>query len=268
MFLTTAVFAAIAALLAVPAQGRLLDTEGGGATVTSEPQAVPGSPVPDLSGVDAYASRFSGESSPGLTDSEVTRVDGAVAAATEAWDAYRVKTATAAREGLSAAPQPAPGDPGTIPYLSHGIGVDASVYSGEERSPGPTGDSARTRLDRTAVAVDNTLDPAIKAAIAAHKAEQSTTQLRPGAPGTIPYLSHGIGVDKSLFSGQQPSVGLTGDSPLTRGEMPRSSATQAVSSGDDLDWAWVGVGGGAALLAAAMSGFYLGTRQRGRIALP
>ena len=30
---------------------------------------------------------------------------------------------------------------------------------------------------------------------------------------TIPYLSHGIGVDASQFSGQ-PSVGLTGDSAL------------------------------------------------------
>ena len=32
-------------------------------------------------------------------------------------------------------------------------------------------------------------------------------------PMTIPYLSHGIGVDASQFSGQ-PSVGLTGDSAL------------------------------------------------------
>jgi hypothetical protein len=165
-------------------------------------------------------------------------------------------------------PQPKPGDPGTIPYLSHGIGVDASVYSGEKRSTGLTGDSARTRVDRTAVAVDNTLDPAMKTAIAANKAAQAAHRATLGQPGTIPYLSHGIGVDESLFSGQQPSVGLNGDSPVTRGEMPRSSATQAVSSTDDLDWTWVGFGGGAALLAAAIGGFYLGTRHRGRIALP
>jgi hypothetical protein len=144
----------------------------------------------------------------------------------------------------------------------------AALIAGPAQAMLLDGGGAVASEPRTAVAVDNTLDPAIKAAIAAHKAAQSTTQLRPGAPGTIPYLSHGIGVDKSLFSGQQPSVGLTGDSPLTRGEMPRSSAKQAVSSGDDLDWTWVGVGGGAALLAAAMGGFYVGTRHRGRIALP
>jgi hypothetical protein len=134
---------------------------------------------------------------------------------------------------------------------------------------GLTGDSAQTRADRTAVAVDNTLDPAIKTAIAAHEDEQLATQAAPGAPGTIPYLSHGIGVDESLFAGPQPSVGLTGDSALTRGDMPSSSTTQAVSSGDDFDWTWVGVGGGlAVLLAAAMGGFYLAARHRGRIALP
>lgn len=198
MLLTTAVLAAVAALIAGPSQAMLLD---GGGTVATEPQ-------------------------------------------------------------------PKPGDPGTIPYLSHGIGVDASVYSGEERSTGLTGDSARTRVDRTAVAVDNTLDPAMKTAIAANKAAQAAHQATLGQPGTIPYLSHGIGVDESLFSGQQPSVGLNGDSPLTRGEMPQSSTTQAVSSNDDLDWTWVGFGGGAALLAAAMGGFYLGTRHRGRVALP
>ena len=203
MFLTTAVLAAVAALIAGPAQAVLLDTEGGGDTVTSVPQAKPG-------------------------------------------------------------------DPGTIPYLSHGVGVDASLFSGEEPSLGLTGDSARTRVDRTAVAVDNTLDPAIKTAIAANEAEQAAAQAVPGAPGTIPYLSHGIGVDKSLFDGQQPSVGLNGDSPLTRGTMPESpTTTPAVSSGDDFDWTWVGVGGGAAaLLAAAMAGFYLASRHRGRIALP
>ena len=30
----------------------------------------------------------------------------------------------------------------------------------------------------------------------------TTAVAQPGDPGTIPYLSHGIGVDKSLFSGQ------------------------------------------------------------------
>jgi hypothetical protein len=194
MFLTTAVLAAVAALLAVPAQAMFLSD--GGAVDTSEPQAAPGSPIPDLSGVDAYASRFGEESS--LTGDSALKVDRAVAAANEAYDTWRNKTATAAGGAV-----------------------------------------------------------------------QSPTQVAPGAPGTIPYLSHGIGVDESLFTGQQPSVGLTGDSALTRGDMSSSSTTQAVSSGDDFDWTWIGVGGGlAALLAAAMGGFYLSVRHRGRIALP
>jgi hypothetical protein len=171
MFLTTAVLAAVAALLAVPAQAMFLDD--GGAVVTAEPQAAAGSPIPDLSRVDAYASRFSEESSP-TGDSALTRVDRAAAAAVKAFEAYRDKTAIAARESL-----------------------------------------------------------------------QSPTQTA------------------------RPSVGLTGDSALTRAVKPASSTTQAASSSDDFDWTWVGVGGGlAALLAAAVGGFYLSARHRGRIALP
>jgi hypothetical protein len=201
MFLTTAVLAAVAALIAGPAQAMFPDGDGTVVTSTAPTQAKPG-------------------------------------------------------------------DPGTIPYLSHGIGVDESLFSGEQASLGLTGDSAVTRVDRSAVAADNALDPAIKTAIAA-QASESSSQAAPGAPGTIPSLHHGIGVEESLFSGQQPSVGLTGDSPLTRGAMPASSNTQAVSSGDDFEWTWVGVGGGlAVLLAAALGGFYLSARHRGRIALP
>ena len=95
------------------------------------------------------------------------------------------------------------------------------------------------------------LDPAIRTAIAARTIQESS--LATPQRGTIPYLSHGIGVDETLFSGQ-----------------PTATATAAqVSSGTDFDWTWVGLGaGGAALLAAAMAGLYLSTRQRSRVALP
>ncbi len=53
-----------------------------------------------------------------------------------------------------------PGDPGTIPYLSHGVGVDQSQFQGEASTAGT-----------------------------------------PAEPGTIPYLSQGIGVDQSQFQG-------------------------------------------------------------------
>ena len=78
--------------------------------------------------------------------------------------------------------------PGTIPYLSHGIGVDESQFSGQP-SVGLTGDSA-LKVDRAVAAANKAYDAyRVKSAIAARQA---------------------------LFTDQQPSVGLTGDSAVTR----------------------------------------------------
>jgi hypothetical protein len=147
------------------------------------------------------------------------------------------------------------GQPQTIPYLSHGIGVDESLWSGQ---PTLTGVHAALQRDRseTASAV---------------------------APLTIPYLSHGTGVDASQLSGRA-SIGLTGDSPLTRvsapepkgltgdsaaTRYPRTVGTTATSVGNDVDWTSFGAGAGAvALLAAAIAGVFLTTRRRGGVALP
>jgi hypothetical protein len=103
--------------------------------------------------------------------------------------------------------------------------------------------------------------------------------------GPIPYFSHGIGVDQSPWGGQV-SLGLTGDSPITRvvgqepagltGDSPRTrwqpfqaNATFASNSDSDVNWTWVGLGAGmAALLAAAMGALYLSARNRDRVALP
>jgi hypothetical protein len=158
--------------------------------------------------------------------------------------------------------------PGTIPYLSHGIGVDQAQFSGT---------------------VDQ-LDPAIRTAMVAEAAAKAKAQAS-AAPGAIPYLSHGIGVDQSLFQGEQ-SLGLTGDSPITRvvGQEPagatgdfvlrRSGAGTtgsqiyladgaSLDTGTDVNWTWVGFGAGmAALLAAAMGALYLSARHRDRVALP
>ena len=186
---------------------------------------------------------------------------------------------------------------GSIPYLSHGIGVDESQFAG------------RPAVTSTA-AVDE-LDLPIRRAIEAHKAKQAEAQ-----SGPIPYLSHGMGVDESLFEGQQTVVQQAvafdgspdaidryrsnqqavtlprGGSPdaidrylenqqsnvLTLGGSPdaidrymgRTSVTaQSGTSGNDFDWTWLGLGAGlCGLLAAAMTGLYLSTRQRGRVALP
>ena len=59
-----------------------------------------------------------------------------------------------------------PGEPGTIPYLSQGIGVDQSQFQGDASTAG--------------------------------------TQAE---PGTIPYLSQGIGVDQSQFQGDASNAG-------------------------------------------------------------
>lgn len=190
MLLTTAVLAAVAALIAAPAQSFVMDVEGGGSASVS-----------------------------------------------------------------------ATIEPGTIPYLSHGIGVDETLFAG---------------------GAVNELDPAIRTAIAAREAEGASAQS--SQTGPIPYLSHGMGVDESQFSGQQ-SLGLTGDSPLgrvaapepegltgdgalTRVDTPVATA-QSSSSGTDRDWTWIGVGVGfSAALAAAMAALYFSARQRGRVALP
>jgi hypothetical protein len=147
--------------------------------------------------------------------------------------------------------------PPTIPYLSHGIGVDESLWSGTAQST-LTGVHAALERDRS----------------------ESTATV----PLTIPYLSHGIGVDASQFGGSPTSIGLTGDSPLTRVSAPESVGltgdsaatryprlvgTTATSGGNDVDWTSFGAGAGlAALLAAAVAGVVLTTRRRGGVALP
>jgi hypothetical protein len=126
---------------------------------------------------------------------------------------------------------------------------------------------------------------------------------RAAEPMTIPYLSHGIGVDESLYSGQTLAgvhaalqhshstagestvtpglsgdsastrvsapepVGLTGDSAPTR--YPGTVTLPATSGGSELDWSSFGIGAGmAALLAAAVASLVLTTRRRGGVALP
>ena len=148
--------------------------------------------------------------------------------------------------------------PATIPYLSHGIGVDESLWSGQ----------AQTQL------------AGVHAALQRDRSETASSGVE---PVTIPYLSHGVGVDASQFNGQR-SVGLTGDSPLTRVSAPEPEGltgdsavtrypgtvtTPATSGGSEIDWTSFGAGAGmAALLAAAIAGVVLTTRRRGGVALP
>ena len=193
MILTTAVFAAVAALLVGPASAHVMDIEGGG--------------------VDE--SQSSGQPSVELSGDTALKVDRAVAAANEAYDTYRDKTAIAAEASAKQAAQSS-ATSGPIPYLSHGIGVDQSLFQGEQQqSLGLTGDSPITRV-----------------------------------------------------VGQEPA-GLTGDSPRTRGQVFQANSTFASSGDTDVNWTWVGFGAGmSALLAAAMGALYLSARHRDRVALP
>ena len=161
-----------------------------------------------------------------------------------------------AQDGGGGAPAVTTVQPGTIPYLSHGIGVDESQFSGQP-SVGPTGDSA-LKVDRAVAAADEAYDTyRVKSAIAARQA---------------------------LFTEQQPSVGLTGDSALTRSSaqpagltgdsaLTRDHGTVTLPTGssanDGVDWSSFGLGAGmGALLAAGIVGVVLTTRRRGGIALP
>jgi hypothetical protein len=231
--LTTAVFAAVAALLVGPASAHVMDVEGGGGNGTS----VTAQPV----------------------------------------------------------------QPGTIPYLSHGVGVDQSQFAGQPDSTAAlrvdtldpaiataiaTREAVRAneQSERRQVAAGNDLDPAIRTAIAAEASAKQAAQSS-ATSGPIPYLSHGIGVDESLWGGQvslgltgdspitrvvgQEPAGLTGDSPRTRGQVFQDNATFTSNGDADVNWTWVGFGAGmAALLAAAMGALYLSARHRDRVALP
>jgi hypothetical protein len=180
--------------------------------------------------------------------------------------------------------------PSTIPYLTHGIGVDAAQWSGRAQTT-LTGVHAALQRDRSETAtptVQPETIPYLSHGVGVDASQfdglgLGTAATSSVASGTIPYLSQGVGVDASRFGGR-PSVGLTGDSPLTRVSAPESEGltgdsaitrypgtvtTTATSGGSEIDWTSFGAGAGmAALLAAAIAGVVLTTRRRGGVALP
>jgi hypothetical protein len=83
-----------------------------------------------------------------------------------------------------------PGDPGTIPYLSHGVGVDQSQFQGDASTAGT-----------------------------------------PAEPGTIPYLSQGIGVDQSQFQGDA-SPAIHDEATLVARGVDPAIATAMASHGE------------------------------------
>ncbi len=89
-----------------------------------------------------------------------------------------------------------PGDPGTIPYLSQGVGVDQSQFQGDASTAGTQGEPGTIPYLSQGIGVDQSQ----------FQGEASTAGTQ-GEPGTIPYLSQGIGVDQSQFQGEAPAAG-------------------------------------------------------------
>ena len=211
-----------------------------------------------------------------------------------------------------------------VPYLSQGMGVDARQFSGA---------ASRKLAGQAAPQVG--LDVAIKTAIASQSYGASQVEQQ-----TIPYLSQGIGVDESQFAGkasarptgvhaalmnrdestsaaklphgvqvvlsppsdsqtlgltgdsaltrastpESQSLGLTGDSPLFRvsapepegltgdgalTRVPETAPTATVSGGNDIDWTSFGAGAGmVALVAAGLVGILLTALRRHTVGLP
>jgi hypothetical protein len=84
-----------------------------------------------------------------------------------------------------------PGDPGTIPYLSQGVGVDQSQFQGEASTAGTQAEPGTIPYLSQGIGVDQSQ----------FQGEASTAGTQ-GEAGTIPYLSQGIGVDQSQFQGE------------------------------------------------------------------
>jgi len=126
----------------------------------------------------------------------------------------------------------------TIPYLSHGQGVDTSLYGGNG-----------------SVRPDDRIGPHGVGSIA--KADGQSLP-------SIPYLSQGDGVDESLWSG---ASARPDDRSGTRGAGAFSEPQPVFSpttADDGFDWQTIGFGAGAfllALCAAALMAMTLGSRR-------
>lgn len=146
-------------------------------------------------------------------------------------------------------------NPGKIPYLSHGVGVDESQFA-TSTSPGFSGahHGIESRVFWSG-ATDEALrvDRAVAAANEAYETYRAKTA---------------SAAREALFTDQQPSV--VQFAGAHRGLRPETvTLPNASPASDGVDWSWIGLGAGmTALLAAGIAGVVLTTRRRGGIALP
>ena len=142
-----------------------------------------------------------------------------------------------------------------IPYLSQGQGVDESLFAGGQ-STKPSGVHAALAVNRH----NNTSVPQLPHGL-------RSEPLAGGSQSSEPQ-SLGLNGDSPLTRVSAPEPeGLTGDSALTR--VPGTSPTPTVSGGEDIDWTSFGAGAGmVALLAAGLGGVLLTTRRRHTVGMP
>ena len=123
-----------------------------------------------------------------------------------------------------------PGDPGTIPYLSQGVGVDQSQFQGEASTAATQGEPGTIPYLSQGIGVDQSQ----------FQGEASTAATQ-GEPGTIPYLSQGIGVDQSQFQGEASTAG-TAATPAAHDEAGTASSLATPAIHDEATAVQRGVG--------------------------
>jgi hypothetical protein len=157
-----------------------------------------------------------------------------------------------------------PKTPLVIPYLSHGVGVEQSLYSGTVQSPDAF-DRAVTRhetfvndMNATATAAG---PDAFDRAVARHEASQSTA-VRPDDRTGI----HGIESTMPASQSTQSTGVRPDDRAGTRG-IGTISVAQSSGSTSSTNWGTVLMAGGAVLgvLLIAAAGVALSRRQHARV---
>jgi hypothetical protein len=239
MVFATAALAAVAAVLAGPAGAYIPEGNGvqpvSGQSEARTTESAGAVVVPYLSqGMGVDKATFSGTASRTL----------AGPASTQGLD-MAIKTAIASRasEAKQLGTQ-------TIPYLSQGVGVDASQFAGA----GP-----------------RQLDGVHGALVLNAKQGGATTPLPHGIQVVLspPSESQSLGLTGDSALGRvvaHEPEGLTGDSALTR--VPEAAPAPTVSGGDDIEWTSFGAGAGmVALIAAGLVGILLTARRRHTIGL-
>ena len=109
-------------------------------------------------------------------------------------------------DGLAIAVSAPSVEPGTIPYLSHGIGVDESLFAGRQPD-GTSGDGVLTRADSKPALTVNDLDPAIARAIDARYSPS------PAAASIEPRVAFDVAVRLSATASASTSRSSPDSSP-------------------------------------------------------